>query len=401
MNPQVERVIDLAMELAPEWRAEVCRSLEPRMPALMVERGDITGVPADGLITAVNSRGMWAGAVHEEGETIHYRWVKENPCSVDGAIQCVAGGQYHGQAGVLLDRPEGETLVAGRQFPHKGAFDSVVFVVDDLKIPLYDLVTAGLTASDDAGLRSVTLPAFRTGVAMNRGGTWHEKVDDMARAACDFRARARNLWRITFVILEDREMIIALRGAIEKTLAMQSPGLVPRVKVQIGDITRVPVDGLITGINSKGAWGGGIDRVIAGVAGNQYHRSALWLIGKEECDTLVVKGQHPHGGAFRRVVFVVDDLQKPLHEILSAALDAADNGGLASVTVPAMRLGVMMGLGGPPEEKIADMAKAARDFQKRARNVKSVTFVIYGDPVTAEALQQELARIPEPLRPDM
>jgi len=59
----------------------------------------------------------------------------------------------------------------------------------------------------------------------------------------------------------------------------------------------------------------------------------------------------------------------------------------------------MMGLGGPPEEKIADITKAARDFQGRARNVKNVTFVIYGDPVTAEALQKELARIPEPRRP--
>ncbi len=88
------------------------------------------------------------------------------------------------------------------------------------------------------------------------------------------------------------------------------------------------------------------------------------MIGREERDTLVVKGQHPHGGDFRSVVFVVDDLEGPLCDILSAALDAADDAGLTSVTVPAMRMGVMMDLGGPPGEKIAHMAKAARDFQR-------------------------------------
>jgi len=109
MNPQVHRVIDLAMKLEPGWRAEVCRSLEPRFPTLMVARGDITLVPADGLITAVNSKGIWAGAEHQEGETIRYRWLTENPRSVDGAIQCRAGGQYHAQAFALLNAPEGET----------------------------------------------------------------------------------------------------------------------------------------------------------------------------------------------------------------------------------------------------------------------------------------------------
>jgi O-acetyl-ADP-ribose deacetylase (regulator of RNase III) len=112
--------------------------------------------------------------------------------------------------------------------------------------------------------------------------------------------------------------------------------------------------------------------------------------------TLVVKGQRPHGGAFRNVVFVVDDVRLPLYDILTAALKAADDAGLASLTIPAMRMGAMMGIGGPPEEKIADMAHAVRDFQRVAGNVRSIIFVIYGDPITTEALQRELASIPEP-----
>lgn len=393
MNPETTRLFELAMKLDPGERAELARRIEPTSPVLTVQPGDIISVVADGLITAVNSRGLWAGATQDEGGTIRYHWLTENPQSVDGAIQCAAGGQYHMQAQILIGAPEGTTVVTRRQVPHKGAFDDVVFVVDDQQIPLYDLLMSALTAADDAGLRSVSVPALRTGVMSSKGGSWSQKINELARAACDFRPRARNLRQIIFVIHQDSEIVKTLQSTLAPAPA--TPGSIPRVKVQIGDITRVPSDGLITALNSEGMWGGGIDRAIASVAGSQYHRLAGILIGKPEGMTLVARGQHPHAGAFRNVVFVVDDVGLPLYDILVAGLKAADEAGLTTVSIPAMRMGVMMDLGGAPEEKIADMARAVRDFQKGAANVKSVNFVIYGDPITAEALQQALARIPE------
>ena len=356
---------------------------------IAVETGDITRRPVDGLITGVNSKGLWAGAEKRPDGSIGYRWLTENPASVDGAIQCAAGGQFHTQALALLERPEGETLVARSQQSHGGSFECVVFVVDDLEGPLYGVLMEALVAADHAGLGVVAVPALRTGVAESKAGNRLDKIRELVRAAHDFSQRARCLREIVFVVQ---------RGAedFQVELDRLSAPRLPQVRVRLGDITQVPSQGLVTAINSEGMWGGGVDRAIQAVAGGQFHRLAQVLLGKPDLSTLVALSQRPHAGAFANVVFVIDDLRLPLFDVLLAALRAADRAGLRAVTVPAMRMGVMMQLGGPPEQKIADMARAARVFQAEARTVTSLDFVIYGDPVTSQALQEELRKIPEP-----
>ena len=47
-----------------------------------------------------------------------------------------------------------------------------------------------------------------------------------------------------------------------------------KVQVTSGDITAVPVDAIVTLINSGGLWFGGVDRAISSVAGDLYHRQA-------------------------------------------------------------------------------------------------------------------------------
>ena len=383
MAAPLQEILDLARQLEPHQVSELVRRMQVDSPGLGIHVGDISATPADGLITAVNSKGLWAGA-RVEDDGVVYHWATENPASVDGAIQCVAGGQFHAQALILVGESERQTLVAGTQTPHRGAFQNVVFVVDDAEGPVYDLLLAGLVAADTAGLNSVSVAAMRTGVA-NKGGSVAPICAELARAARDFRARARHLHRITFVVNHEGEVAEGLRTSLQLSPPTYT------VKVQLGDITCVPAEGLITAVNSEGMWGGAIDRAIYGAAGQQYHRSARMLLGRSDGRTLVARPQHDHEGAFGNVVFVVDDLRIPLYEILTAALRAADEAGLSSVTIPAMRMGVMMSMGGSPEEKIADMAWAALDFQEKAKNLKSLTFVIYGDPVTCEALKREIA----------
>lgn len=162
------------------------------------------------------------------------------------------------------------------------------------------------------------------------------------------------------------------------------------VRVQLGDITRVPADGLITAVNSEGFWAGGVDGAIGRAGGGQFHSQAQVLIGQQDGQVKIAETQQPHQGAFKNVVFVVDDLKLPLYDILSAGLNAADQAGHKSVSIPAMRLGVMKNVGGTPQEKVADMARAVRDFQARAQSVKEINFVIYGDAETAKALEQAL-----------
>ncbi len=109
--------------------------------------GDIALVNADAFITAINSGRMWFGGV-------------------DGAIQSVAGMYYHNQAAKeeLIDL---KVVVArGDHNNHKGKFDNVVFVVDDLRSELRNIIARGLEEADSAGFKTVAIPAIRTGVML-------------------------------------------------------------------------------------------------------------------------------------------------------------------------------------------------------------------------------------------
>ena len=108
---------------------------------------DITMEDADALITAINSSGMWFGGI-------------------DGAIQRVAGNQYHKQASMMELNDLNVIIARGDRGNHSGHFDNVIFVVDDLKSELHDVIFCGLYAADEAGFRLVTIPAIRTGVML-------------------------------------------------------------------------------------------------------------------------------------------------------------------------------------------------------------------------------------------
>ena len=123
------------------------------------------------------------------------------------------------------------------------------------------------------------------------------------------------------------------------------------------------------------------------VAGGQYHEQAQALLGQEDGQVLIASTTEPHSGAFEKVVFVVDNMALPLYDILSAGLEAAEEAGLVSVTVPAMRLGVLLNAGGSPESKLADMVRAVNEFRGKARSMRLISFVIFRDPDTFEALR--------------
>ena len=70
------------------------------------------------------------------------------------------GHLKHHQDGIVPDL----TSQSVDMFPHSGNFRFVVFVIDDLKVPLRDLVYAGLVSASQNGLVSVSMPLMRTGV---------------------------------------------------------------------------------------------------------------------------------------------------------------------------------------------------------------------------------------------
>lgn len=149
-----------------------------------VLQGDITQIPADGILTTVNSGGMWFGGV-------------------DGAIQRAAGGMYHGQLNPE-NLKDGQVIVAGKSGATKAQFKDVVFVVDDLRQPLKNLVYQGLKNADKAGLKSVNLPAFRTGVMAGAVESKEEAIKATADAIRQFQAEnPSNLKDINIVVYRD------------------------------------------------------------------------------------------------------------------------------------------------------------------------------------------------------
>jgi len=161
-----------------------------------------------------------------------------------------------------------------------------------------------------------------------------------------------------------------------------------------GDIAKVKADALVTAVNSGGAWFGGIDGVIQRAAGMMFHKQALSALPLGHADTTVARKDAPHRGTFGDVVFVIDDLEGPLSDVISAALVAADEARYASVSLPAIRTGVMLGA----VEK--DAAAAARETVKGLKafvrrnpsTLRIVTIVIYNQRDIFDAMAYDLER---------
>jgi len=159
-----------------------------------------------------------------------------------------------------------------------------------------------------------------------------------------------------------------------------------------GDISRVPADAIITAINSGRMWFGGIDGVIQRLAGDQFHSQAAAALPLDHGQTVFARGngsQLP----FKNVIFVIDDLCGPLSEIIFNGLVAASNAGLRSVTLPTIRMGVMLGtVEKTPEEALGQMASGVRRFQKEhpESSITDLTFVVYNDESIKIALERAL-----------
>ncbi len=166
-----------------------------------------------------------------------------------------------------------------------------------------------------------------------------------------------------------------------------------KVSVVSGDISRTKADALITAINSGGMWFGGIDGVINRAAGNLFHSQAQKAMPLADGQTVVARSNgHAHDGAFTNVVFVVDDLQLPLHEIVCNGLKAASDAGFKSVSLPTVRMGVMLGVvEKSANEAVDEMAKGVKKFlAENPDALKNITFVVYNDSKTQSLLQKAL-----------
>ena len=164
-----------------------------------------------------------------------------------------------------------------------------------------------------------------------------------------------------------------------------------KVSVVSGDITRVKVDALITAVNSGGIWCGGIDRVINRAAGNLFHSQASKARPLSDGQVIVARSNgSAHNGAFSNVVFVVDDLQRSLAQVVYDGLKGASDAGFKSVSLPTIRMGVMLGVVEKSvNEAVDEMVKGVKQFLAESPDaLKNITLVVYNDSKTQSLLQK-------------
>lgn len=109
------------------------------------------------------------------------------------------------------------------------------------------------------------------------------------------------------------------------------------VNLFCGDITNIEATLLVTTINPEGLWYGGIDRSIRNVSGDMFHDQLPPADTLLNGQTFFAPAQGGHSGCFNDVLFVVDDGCRPLHTIITTALDEADKLGVESVSLPTSR----------------------------------------------------------------
>lgn len=191
---------------------------------LSVVEGDITRIPADAIMTAINSGGMWFGGI-------------------DGAIQRVAGNHYHSQAQKAMPLTDLQTVVAkGNRKNHKGQFDNVVFVVDELESPLERVVYNGLEAVNNAGFRSVLVPTIRMGVMLGAveksAQEAVDRISDGTQEFLDKYGKGASLQDLKFVVYNDSSIANNLRTSLGSRFGSKSSRKVitPNTDLKIGDL---------------------------------------------------------------------------------------------------------------------------------------------------------------------
>lgn len=166
----------------------------------------------------------------------------------------------------------------------------------------------------------------------------------------------------------------------------------PSISVSSGDIGRVKSDAIITAINSGGMWFGGIDGVIQRYAGNIFHQQAASALPLKHGQTIVAKGSIQNQASFANVVFVIDDLQGKLSDIVYNGLLAASSSGFVEVTVPTIRMGVMLGVvEKTPAEAVNETIDGVRRFIAQygsKTSIKKITFVVYNGQHIQDLLEK-------------
>lgn len=161
------------------------------------------------------------------------------------------------------------------------------------------------------------------------------------------------------------------------------------ISVVEGDITQVTADALITAVNSRGTWFGRVDRAIYHVAGTMFHDQIMQYTPLDDGHCIFAEPETPfHRGAFGAVIFVIDDLNWPLMDLVLVGLEMAVDNELQSVTIPSLRTDVRAGTQESHEEALAALADAVNFYSDSL--LDQITIVV-NNQADVQFLEQKLS----------
>jgi hypothetical protein len=102
---------------------------------------------------------------------------------------------------------------------HNGKFDSVLFVVDSLVIPIYDLILPVFKEADKLGLSSVSAPTIRTGLTAEICESQTEAIECLAQAVIDIITKSNpvNLQKINVVVYNNPSILRQLQNQLKES----------------------------------------------------------------------------------------------------------------------------------------------------------------------------------------
>lgn len=210
---------------------------------------------------------------------------------------------------------------------------------------------------------------------------------------------SRNIWT------KNNDRWVARRRALDKTIAAiarelgterpaavdepapaAGPGPDLAVEVLTGDITNARADAVLTTVRRKKLCDGGVNAAIG--AANPCFAARLAKAPRlEDGQALLARGDGK--GPIDNVLFVGDRYEKPLSDIVLEGLKAADQNGLTSIAVPALRTGSVFGaVERTYQEVVAEIRKGVERFLAGARtSLERISFVVRNDEKLASQLQ--------------
>ncbi|MBZ4683610.1 MAG: hypothetical protein PWP46_1939 [Fusobacteriaceae bacterium] len=148
--------------------------------------------------------------------------------------------------------------------------------------------------------------------------------------------------------------------------------------VENKDVCEVESDALITAVDSKGIWCGQVDMAIRKNVGDYYHQALLGHIRQktgaslfDDGQVILVEKDEGMKTAFNNIIFVIDDLTKPLSEIVYNGLVKANEEEYKIVSMSSIRAGESFGKKEKTFEEMAkEVFKGIRKFLNETDEIK-------------------------------